>query len=98
MAEHLVKVTRHGQVTIPASLRQAVDIKVGDYVQLRAEGDHIVLTPKKLIDKSQAYSWTEEWQAAEREAEEDIGIGRVAEFNTLGDLFRDLDSPSEGDE
>lgn len=98
MAEGLVKVTRHGQVTIPASLRREVNIEVGDHVQLRAEGDHIVLTPKRLIDKSQAYFWTEEWQAAEREAEDDIRMGRVAEFDTLQDLFRDLDSPSEGEE
>jgi AbrB family looped-hinge helix DNA binding protein len=98
MAEQLVKVTRCGQVTIPASLRQVIGIEVGDYVQLRVEGDYIVLTPKKLIDKSQAYFWTKEWQAAEREAEEDIRNGRVAEFDTLEDLFKDLDSPSEGEE
>lgn len=98
MAEQLVKVTRHGQVTIPTSLRQAVDIEVGDYVQLRAEGDHIVLTPKKLIDKSQAYFWTKEWQAAELEAEEDIRLGRVAEFDTLEDLVRDLDNTEESKE
>jgi AbrB family looped-hinge helix DNA binding protein len=98
MAEQLVKVTRYGQVTIPASLRQVIGIEVGDYVQLRVEGDYIVLTPKKLIDKSQAYFWTKEWQAAEREAEEDIRNGRVAEFDTLEDLFKDLDSPSEGEE
>ena len=97
MGEQLIKVTRHGQITIPASLRQAIDIEIGDYVQARAEGDHIILTPKKLIDKSQAYFWSQGWQATEREAEEDIRSGRVAEFDTLEDLIEDLDRPEDSE-
>ena len=44
---------------------------------------------KKL--KSQAYFWTKEWQKAEREASEDIKAGRVKTFDTVDELFKDLD-------
>ncbi len=42
--------------------------------------DELVLRPQKLIDKSQAWFWTEGWQAAERQAEDDIRSGRDHEF------------------
>lgn len=32
----------------------------------------------KLISKDQAWFWTEEWQAKEREADQDIRRGRVS--------------------
>jgi hypothetical protein len=58
---------------------------------VRLEGENIVLTPKKLIDKSQAYFWTEAWQRSEREAEKDIAEGRVTAFETVDDLMAALD-------
>lgn len=88
----LTKVTRHGQITIPAALRKQVGIEEGDLVELQIVDDHIVLTPKKLIDKSQAYFWTTEWQEAERQAEADIEAGRIKEFASVDELFADLDT------
>jgi Arc/MetJ-type ribon-helix-helix transcriptional regulator len=38
----------------------------------------------------QAYFWTEEWQAAEREADADIAAGRVETFGTMDELIADL--------
>jgi hypothetical protein len=50
-----------------------------------------VLTPKRLVDKGQAYLWSREWQDAEREAEEDIRAGRIKEVASIEELLRDLD-------
>ncbi len=88
----LTKVTRHGQITLPAAIRRAVNINEGDYVEVRVEGDIIILTPKRLIDKSQAYFWTAEWQAAEREASADITAGRVHEFEDVEELIASLEA------
>jgi antitoxin MazE len=86
----LTKVTRNGQLTLPASLRRAVNIEVGDYIEVSVQGDGLLLTPKKLIDKSQAYFWTEEWQEKERRADEDEKAGRVESFESVEDLIADL--------
>ncbi len=59
---------------------------------MRVAGGIIILTPKKLIDKSQAYFWTAEWQAAEREASADITTGRVHEFEDVEDLIASLEA------
>ncbi len=86
----LTKVTRNGQMTLPAVARRALHIEEGDYVEVRVSEDSLILTPKKLIDKSQAYFWSPEWQAAEREASEDIALGRVREFKKADDLIATL--------
>jgi AbrB family looped-hinge helix DNA binding protein len=77
-------------MTLPASARRALHIEEGDYVEVRVSEDSLILTPKKLIDKSQAYFWSPEWQAAEREASEDIASGRVREFERADDLIAAL--------
>ncbi len=88
----LSKVTRHGQITLPRSVRGQLHIEEGDFIEIEVEGDHAVLKPKRLVDKDQAYFWSSEWQAAEREAEEDIKAGRVKTFSSVEELIQDLDS------
>jgi len=85
------KVTRHGQITLPASVRKQLGIEEGDLVEIDVEDEKAVLMPKKLVDKSQAYFWTKRWQDAEREADEDIKAGRVKTFDSVDELIKDLD-------
>ncbi len=86
----LIKVTRSGQVTLPANARRRLKLEEGDYLEVRVTEDSIILTPKVLIDKSQAYFWTPEWQAAEHEASADIAEGRVQEFEDVDHLLAAL--------
>ena len=87
----LTKVTRHGQITLPRSVRGLLNIEEGDFVEVEVVEGRAVLTPKRLVDKDQAYFWSREWQEAEREAEEDIRAGRVKEFASVEKLIRDLE-------
>ena len=85
------KVTRHGQITLPASVRERLGIEEGDLVEIDVEDEKAVLIPKRLVDKSQAYFWARRWQKGEKESDEDIKAGRVKSFETVGELIRDLD-------
>ena len=85
------KVTRHGQITLPASVRKRLGIEEGDLVEIEVEDERAVLMPKKLVDKNQAYFWTKRWQEGEREADEDIKAGRVKIFASVDELIKDLD-------
>ena len=87
----LSKVTRHGQITLPASVRKELDIQEGDLVEIQVVDDRAMLVPKKLVDKSQAYFWTEDWQKGEAEAEADIKAGRIEAFDSVEQLLEDLD-------
>jgi len=85
------KVTRHGQITLPASVRKELGIEEGDLVEIEVVDERAVLMPKKLVDKNQAYFWTKRWQEGEREADEDIKAGRVKAFDSVAELIKDLD-------
>lgn len=84
------KVTRHGQITLPAPVRKSLGIEEGDMVEIEIIDDKAVIVPQKLIDKSQSYFWTKKWQEAEREADEDIKTGQVKVFNSAEELIKDL--------
>ena len=88
--DSLTRVTRNGQVTLPARVRRTANIEVGDYVAVRVTNDGVLLVPQKLIDKSQAYYWTEEWQKGEREADEDIKAGRYVTFDSAEEAVAHL--------
>ena len=95
--KQLVKVTRGGQVTIPAEMRRRTGIDVGGYVEIRLEEGRLVLVPKQLIDKEQTRFWTRAWQAAEREAKDDLHAGRAKTFDTPDELIADLDADDTED-
>ena len=86
------KVTRHGQITLPAPIRKKLGIEEGDLVEIEVVDEKAVLVPKRLVDKNQAYFWTKKWQEAERGADEDIKAGRVKVFDSAEELVKDLES------
>ena len=50
--------------------------------------------PKEIFDterRKEDWFWTEEWQAGERAADEDIANGRYQEFKTVDELLSYLD-------
>ena len=85
------KVTRHGQITLPAPVRKSLGIEEGDLVEIEVIDEKAVLIPKRLVDKNQAYFWTKRWQEGEKEADEDIKAGRVKVFDSAAKLVEDLD-------
>ena len=85
------KITRHGQITLPASVRKRLGVDEGDIIEIEVIDERAVLVPKKLVDKSQAYFWTKEWQEGEIEAEQDIKSGRIRVFDSVEGLIKDLE-------
>ncbi len=88
----LTRVTRNGQITLPAVVRRAANIEEGDLIAVIVEGDTIRLSPQKLIDKTQAYFWSDDWQKGELEASEDIDTGRIQEFEDVDALVDALEA------
>ncbi len=88
----LIQVRKKSQVTLPHSVRQELGIKEGDYLDIQVRNGEIVLKAKALIDKQQAWFWSERWQQGEIEAQEDIRAGRTYRFSDAAsavDFLRD---------
>ena len=84
----LIQVRKKAQVTLPQSVRRALNIEEGDFLDVQVKDGQIVLRVKKLVDKEQAWFWTEEWQKGERKADEDIKAGRVRRFKSAADAVK----------
>ena len=88
----LTKLTSGGQVTLPKEIRIKTNMQPGDFVEVKLDEEgRIILTPKKLVDASQAYFWTEESQKGERKADEDIKAGRVKRFKSAAEAVKYLE-------
>jgi bifunctional DNA-binding transcriptional regulator/antitoxin component of YhaV-PrlF toxin-antitoxin module len=92
MERAIVKVQKNKNITLPMWLMSRFHVGIGDFVRLEETKEGVLLRPVKLIDPSQAYFWTKEWQAGEREVEDDLRKGRVKAFKNVKALMRDLQS------
>ena len=54
----VVKIMGHGQVTIPKEIRDALGLKKGDLAEAELRGNEIVITPKRLVDRTEK-AWEE---------------------------------------
>ncbi len=88
---NLALIRKNFQITLPAEIRRLLHCKIGDMLELVVRKGEIVLKPKALIDKDQAWFWTKEWQEGEKEAEEDVKKGKIKKFKKMEDLIEDLD-------
>lgn len=74
------RISKRSQVTIPKKIVEALQLQEGDEldVELDQQG-RIVIEPTVSIPRSQAFYWTEEWQEAEKVAEEQKKYGNIPE-------------------
>jgi AbrB family looped-hinge helix DNA binding protein len=86
----LITMRKNAQITLPASIRRKARLQEGDILEAEVRDDVIILRPKKLVDKSQAWFWSNRWQEGEKAAQADIEHGRVKEFGTVDQLIEDL--------
>ena len=88
----ITKLRGRSQITLPSDVVKKLKLNTGDNLDITLEGDKIVIKPVLIIDRSQAWLWSEEWQDKEKEADEDIKAGRVYRAKDTNDLFSQLDS------
>jgi AbrB family looped-hinge helix DNA binding protein len=78
-----MKISPQGQIRIPKKVMDALNIDKGDYVEVEIEQDQIVLKPRKLIDPTQGWYWTREWQQIEADVDKEIEKNELSpEFHT----------------
>ena len=77
-----------GQLTLPEEIRAAARLEEGDLLEAEMTAEGILLRPQKVVDASQAWFWSPEWQEGEREATADLVAGRVETFQS-GEEFLD---------
>ncbi|WP_199552012.1 AbrB/MazE/SpoVT family DNA-binding domain-containing protein [Streptomyces sp. N35] len=90
---HLVAtpLRKKGVITIPQDIRDQLDLREGDQLVVAVEDGRIILTPASVVPDDQAWFWSPEWQAKEREVEEALAEGERGEVHEDGaSLLRTL--------
>ena len=94
-----VKVRPKAQLTLPEEIRRALHIGEGDEVEFAVQEDGTVTIRGYVsIPTDQAWFFTPEWLAGEREADEDIAARRGTMHESAEDMFAHLDTlgPTDG--
>ena len=76
--EAKARIRKKFQVTIPEEVRKSYPLVEGQFVTVTATPEGILITSVVEMDPEQTWFWSPEWQAGEREVEEDIREGRVS--------------------
>ncbi len=80
-------------IAIPTTIRRHFGLdQPGAQVEVIEREGEIVLRPHIAVPADQAWFWTERWQRLEREADEAIAAGHVADAESIDELLADLDS------
>jgi hypothetical protein len=66
-------------------------LQPGDLVEIQVQDGGLYLVPHKPVPSNQAWFWSDEWQAKEREADEAIARGDLSgPFESAEDVVRHL--------
>ena len=88
----ITKLRDRSQLTLPSEVMKKLKLHTGDNLDITVEGDKIVLKPVLIIDRAQAWFWSEKWQKKEMKADEDIKTGSISRTAGIDDLLEQLDS------
>jgi AbrB family looped-hinge helix DNA binding protein len=91
MLKEKITLRKRGQFTLPKNMMDELNLKEGDAFDAILEDGKIVLVPLVEIPADQAWFWTEEWQADEREVEQHIREGIISKEMDLDDVMGHLD-------
>ena len=86
----VVKILRHGQITLPKEIRKILGVEEGDLLEVGLENARVFLQPKILVDKQTVLSETGEIKI--KEALGALEKGEVKEFDNVDDLISELNS------
>ena len=85
----VVKVLRHGQITLPKEVRKILGVEEGDLLELGMENARVFLQPKILVDKTVL---SEVGEIKIKEALEALEKKEIKEFDNIDELIEELNS------
>jgi AbrB family looped-hinge helix DNA binding protein len=92
MLEVIGRIARNGHLTIPTKIRKILHLEEGDIVRVGVEDNRIIITPGVIVDKDQAYFFSERCQKEIRESEKEFKEKKYSTYTSIKDLEKAVDS------
>jgi AbrB family looped-hinge helix DNA binding protein len=86
----VVKILRHGQITLPKEIRKILGVEEGDLLEVGLENARVFLQPKILVDKQTVLS--EAGEIKIKKALEAVKKKEIKNFDNVDDLIKELNS------
>lgn len=88
----ITKLRGRSQITLPNEVIRKMHLNPGDNLDITIEDDKIIVKPVLIIDRSQSWFWSKEWQEKEKEVEENIKEGKIYKVKNVDELIDKLES------
>ena len=88
----ITQLRRRSQVTLPSEVVKRMKLQEGDNLDIDIDDDRIIIKPVLVIDRSQSWFWSKQWQEKEKAVDKDIKKGRVLKAKNADELIKKLDS------
>src|SRR4029077_2319847 len=85
----LVKVKEKFQITLPAELREVLHLAVGDLLEATIEDNVIVLKPKVVVDREQAWAKMEHAMASVEDRAPNPQQSPQAQEEEIAEIIKD---------
>lgn len=86
----ITQLRSRSQITIPKNIIDKLGLKEGDNLNIEIENGKIIVKPVVMVPKEQAWFWSDDWQASEKQVDADIKAGRIKTANNIDELMKDL--------
>ena len=90
IAMTLMRVRRAAQLTLPADVRQALNVKEGDYLEAHITKDGVLLTPVQVVERKRAWKSIEEIASRVRDLEPDPNEDPIAAEERIAEEVKDF--------
>jgi AbrB family looped-hinge helix DNA binding protein len=85
----LVRVRRLAQLTLPAEVRRALNLKEGDYLDAEIVKDGVLLRPVAVVDRERAWQGIERAVSQVRDLEAKPGEDDQAEEEQIAEMVKE---------
>ena len=86
----IAQLRRRSQITLPNDVVKKMKLQEGDNLDIAIEDDKIIIKPVIVIDRSQAWFWSKEWQKKESEVDRQKTGGKIRKASNKKALFEKL--------
>jgi AbrB family looped-hinge helix DNA binding protein len=90
IAMTLMRVRRAAQLTLPADVRQALNVKEGDYLEAHITKDGVLLTPVQVVERKRAWKSIEEIASRVHDLEPDPNEDPTAAEERIAEEVKDF--------
>jgi antitoxin MazE len=86
----ITQLRQRSQITLPNDVVKKMKLQEGDNLDIEIEDDKIIIKPVIVIDRSQTWFWSKEWQKKESEVDKQKHEGKIRKASSKKALFQKL--------